>query len=340
MLPHADESETAGGPVTPAEWEPHRATWMAWPHDAVLWGDGIDRVVDEFVALCRAIAGGGGEHIELLVHETSNERYVRERLVGLDVTFHHARYGDIWLRDTAPVFVRTAARLGAVAFYFNGWGGKFEFDGDREVATAVAGLAGVEMQQLDWIGEGGALEMNGDGMCLASRSCLLSSARNPSLTERDLEQSLQAAFGVNRVVWLDANLAGDHTDGHIDTLARFVAPDTVVCAEANPADEPNAIALQQTRQALVSTDGLSVVTLPSPGRLIGEEGMPLPASYLNFYIANDVVVVPTYGSPNDEEAVDVLAGHFEGRRVIGSSACAILEGGGAFHCITQQEPRV
>ncbi len=324
----------------PAEWEPHRAAWLAWPHDKQLWGPEIARVVDEFVALCKIIASDGNERVELLVHESSDATIVREIFDGYRVEIHRARYGDIWLRDTAPVFVRRGAELAAVAFQFNGWGRKYELDGDTEVATTVAGLAGASLHRLPWVGEGGAFEMNGAGLCLASRACILSPSRNPDLSEIDIERSLRDAFGVERVVWFDPILMGDHTDGHVDTLARFVSRDTVVCARSSAHDGPNASALRETRETLQAVGGLTVVTVPSPGAVTGDDGSLLPASYLNFYIANDAVVVPTYGTEFDDQAVAVLSGCFPERRVVGSSARAILDGGGAFHCITQQEPRV
>jgi agmatine deiminase len=321
----------------PAEWEPHRATWLAWPHDRGLWGEQLEAVVGEFVALCRALADGG-ERLELIVHESIDDSSARALLDGLDVGFHGGRYGDIWLRDTAPVFVRRGARTEGVAFRFNGWGGKYLLDGDCEVAAAVAHEAGVSLRQLDWVGEGGALDFNGRGVCLASSACLLSRERNASSSHREIERSLLDAFGVIRVIWLDEVLLGDHTDGHVDTLARFVSADTVVCAEPASANDPNARALDETRRVLEAEDDVKVVAIPCAGAVADANGDPLPASYLNFYIANGVVAVPTYGCANDEEAVAGIARCFPERRTVGLSARAILEGGGAFHCITQQEP--
>jgi agmatine deiminase len=331
-------SEGAPAAMMPAEWDSHRATWLAWPHDRELWGEELEPVVAEFVALCRVIADGG-ERIELMVHESIDDGPARALLDGLDVGFHAGRYGDIWLRDTAPVFVYRGVRIEGVAFRFNGWGGKYLLDGDAEVAATIAHEAGFALRQLDWVGEGGALDFNGRGVCLASAACLLSRERNAALMRRELERSLLDAFGVVRVIWLDEVLLGDHTDGHVDTLARFVSADTVVCAEPASSNDPNAGVLDKTRRALAAAGGLNVVAVPSPGTVADANGNPLPASYLNFYIANGVVAVPTYGCANDDEAVACIARCFPDRRVVGLSARAILEGGGAFHCITQQEPR-
>lgn len=329
-------ADLRGAVEMPAEWELHRATWLAWPHDGELWGGMLARAQAEFTMLCRALVAGG-ERVELLVHETSDDAQVRASLAGLDVVIHRGRYGDIWLRDTAPVFAHGRDGLVALSCRFNGWGGKYELAGDKEVAAAVAREAGASLRRLNWVGEGGALEFNGAGICLAS-ACLAEAERNPGMGREALERSIAEAFCVDRVVWLDQILLGDHTDGHVDTLARFVNAETVVCARPAASSDPNREALEQTRRTLEEAGGFDVTVIGSPGPVHDEKGHVMPASYLNFYIANEAVLVPTYGCDADDRAVADIAALFPNRRVEGLSALAILEGGGAFHCITQQEP--
>ena len=332
----------------PAEWEHHSACWLAWPSHAHLWQENLAPAQAEFAALCLAIAEQGGEALELLVQDAAAEAQACAALgpVLAKVRFHRVSVGDIWLRDTAPIFVREGAgTLRAACFRFNGWGGKYVLPGDDQVAGRVAALSGVPARAHAWILEGGSIEADGEGTLLTTRQCLLNPNRNPGLDEAGIEAALRADLGAEKVLWLEEGLLNDHTDGHIDTLARFVAPGVVVCMEARESGDPNAATLERLAADLAAcTDAqgrrLRVVRIPSPGLLLDDEGEPMPASYVNFYLGNHSVVVPTYGTPHDEAAVAALAPLFPGRRVVGRSARAILSGGGAFHCITQQQPEV
>ncbi len=332
----------------PAEWERHSACWLAWPSHGHLWQSNLAPAQAEFAALCQAIAEDGGEPLELLVQDDYAEAEARRVLTPVlgQVRFHRVPVGDIWLRDTAPIFVKDGAgALQAACFRFNGWGGKYELPGDDQVAGRVAALSGRPSLDHDWILEGGSVEADGDGTVLTTRQCLLNPNRNPGMDQAGIEAALRADLGAEKVIWLDEGLLNDHTDGHIDTLARFVAPGVVVCMTATDPADPNAATLERIAVDLARmTDArgrqLQVLRIPSPGVLIDEAGELLPASYVNFYIGNRTVVVPTYGSVNDKAAVAALAPLFPGRRVLGRSARAILSGGGAFHCITQQQPEV
>lgn len=342
---------TSLGGRMPAEWEPHRATWAAWPSHADLWCEDLAAAQAEFTTLCRAVgssfvgrANAGGEHLEILVPEGRRRAEAQAALEGLEVRFHDVPFGDIWLRDTAPTFQTGAdGRLVAVCFRFNGWGRKYVLEGDAQVGARVAEIAGARIRRQGLVLEGGAIEVDGEGTCLTTRQCVLDPNRNPWLTEGGAAGLIREAIGVERVVWVARGLANDHTDGHIDTLARFVAPGVVVCMEPRSDDDPNRDVLREIVRALsAATDAkgrrLDVVTVPSPGAVLGRDSRPMPASYLNFYISNSAVVVPTYGAPHDDQAVAAIAACFRGRRVVGAPARAILTGGGAFHCITQQEP--
>ena len=251
-------------------------------------------------------------------------------------------FGDIWLRDTAPIFVLGPGGAAAVTFGFNGWGGKYVLEHDDGVSARIAERAGVRVFSFDRVLEGGSVDTDGQGTILTTRQCLLHPNRNPGATAPELEAMLGEALGAEKVLWLGEGLLNDHTDGHIDTLARFVRPGVVVAMRPSPGD-PNREVLDtivSDLSSMVDASGrrLEVLRIPSPGLIEGDDGRPMPASYVNFVIGNRAVVVPTYGSPHDDEAVERIGQIFPDRRAIGVPAKAILTGGGAFHCITQQEP--
>ena len=357
------------GARLPAEWEAHEGCWLAWPSHAELWEPDLSRVRGEFTALCRAIAGPqlgagaethGAERLRVLVADHTQARLAAEALEGLGATLYRVPFGDIWLRDTGPLFVcdaptkqrseastRPSAKqqgeVRAACFRFNGWGGKYVYAHDDTVAEAIATSQGSEASRFDWVLEGGAVEVDGQGTCLTTRDCLLNPNRCHGPDPQRVERRLARALGVSKVLWLSGALANDHTDGHVDTLARFVAHGVVACMEPCGSEEPNRDVLESVRRQLASARDawgrpLELVVLPSPGTVLGRSGQVMPASYLNFYIANRSLVVPTFGVPQDETALRVLEQCFPGRVVVGIGANALLEGGGAFHCITQQVP--
>ena len=326
----------------PAEWAAHKACWVAWPSHGDLWQEHLTPAQAEFVALCREIAAS--EKLEVLVLDENGKHQVEAAFHGLSFRTHLIPFGDIWLRDTAPVFLKSRSDGSPLAatFRFNGWGGKYLLPGDPEVAARVAAASHTPARAFSWILEGGSVEVDGEGTCLTTRQCLLNPNRN-GLNESAITDHLTQALGARKVLWLGDGLLNDHTDGHIDTIARFVAPGRVVCMRAQSGNDPNREVMAGIASELRGfTDAggkrLEVIEIPSPGKVIDEEGKILPASYVNFYIANESVIVPVYGSPFDEPAVKAIASLFPGRRTVGHSARAILSGGGAFHCITQQQP--
>ena len=332
----------------PAEWNHHSACWLAWPSHSHLWQENLAPAQAEFAALCVAIAEDGGEDLELLVQDAAAEAEARAALAPVlgQVHFHRVPVGDIWLRDTAPIFVKSMdGALWAACFRFNGWGGKYLLPDDDLVASRVCGLTKLPRFDHAWVLEGGSVEVDGEGTVLTPRQCLLNPNRNPGMGQMDIEAALREGLGAEKVLWLDEGLLNDHTDGHIDTLVRFAAPGVVVCMEARDPGDPNAATLDRIAADLAAfTDAkgrdLQVIRIPSPGVLADEEGEPMPASYVNFYIGNRAVVVPTYGATFDADAVAAIGRLFPDRRTVGRSARAILSGGGAFHCITQQQPEV
>ncbi|MCS6856237.1 MAG: agmatine deiminase family protein [Sandaracinaceae bacterium] len=336
----------------PAEWEAHESVWVAWPSDRKLWGeDGIEKVRQEFEALVRAISScksnqnPHAERIELLCRTEEDEIEVKKRFSCFDLRIHRLPYGDIWCRDTLPVvLVGEKGERASLLFRFNGWGEKYDLPGDREVGQKVAQRLGFPIIECALTLEGGAIESDGQGTILTTRNCLLHPKRNPGLSEKEIEKTLLENLGASKVIWLEGCLANDHTDGHIDTIVRFVAPGVVVCMEARSSEDPNRETLRSILTQLKGVRDaqgrvLEVWTIPSPGHIRGIDGSTLPASYVNFYISNCHLIVPTYGSPWDEEAVQTMQRLCTHRKVVGLSAISILEGGGAFHCITQPVPQ-
>jgi agmatine deiminase len=244
-------------------------------------------------------------------------------------------FGDIWLRDTGPIVLGSGKQRRVQGLGFNGWGGKYELEGDEDIGERLAGRAGLPFAKADWILEGGAIEGDGSGTVITTEQCLLNPNRN-TLTREQTEERLLADLGFERVVWLGSGLMNDHTDGHVDNLARFVAPGRVAIPTAAK-DDPNDAVYKDAARRLRETR-LDVVTLPSPGRITDVDGDVIPASYMNFYIGNDAVVVPQYGAANDRGAVEVVQALFPDRVAIGLRADHILTGGGSFHCISQQVP--
>ncbi len=318
----------------PAEWMRHKATWTAWPSHPELWEDNLEPARAEVAALIRAIAAG--ERVELLVADAAAEASARAMLAGLDVGFHRQKFGDIWLRDTAPLFLSSAAGPAAAAFRFNGWGGKYVLEGDAEVAGFVAYAAGVGLARHDWVLEGGAIECDGSGLCVTTEACLLNPNRNPGMDRLEVESHLRRDLGIDRVLWLGDGLANDHTDGHVDNLARFVAPRMLAIPLASDAADPNRDVYDDAAER-ARDFGLEVVRVPSPGPT-EVDGEMVPASFMNFYIANAAVIVPVYGTPHDAAGVAAIGALFPERVAVGVPANHLLTGGGSFHCITQQQP--
>ena len=322
----------------PAEWERHAACWLGFPYLAAEWPGTLDAAQAAIEELCRAIAGPGDEPVRLLVKDEAVESVAQARLGDVsNVELVRFDYGDSWLRDTAPLFGRDEAGvLGGLCFDFNGWGGKYAMPFDDTLAVRLARRVGARAVPCPVTLEGGSLELDGEGTALTTASCVLNGNRNPGLTREAFEALLKERTTVERVVWLDRGLHHDHTDGHIDMVARFCGPGRVACmvpdeSTANPA------VLERIAEELVSA-GYELVELPGPPILHDRDDAPLPASYCNFYVANAAVIVPTYEVPQDSIALARLADAFPGREVVGLSAYDLLCGGGAFHCVTQPQP--
>jgi agmatine deiminase len=320
----------------PPEWAPHHAVWIGFPSDPELWLADLKAAQAEVAQFAAAVhAGGKGEEVWLVAsHEDAGEAAAR---LAPFATVIVEPFGDIWLRDTGPVVIGSGKERRAQGFGFNGWGGKYDLPGDDTIGQRLAGRAALPFALGDWVLEGGAIEQDGSGTVVTTEQCLLNPNRNPTMTREDVEQALGRDLGFERVVWLGEGLINDHTDGHVDNLARFVAPGRLAIPTPSK-DDPNAAVYRDAARRLRQTK-LDLVTLPSPGRLTSEDGDLIPASYMNFYIGNAAVVVPQYGAPNDRAAVEVVQALFPDRVAIGLRADHVLTGGGSFHCISQQVPR-
>ncbi len=317
-----------------AEWAHHAACWTAFPSAADLWEDNLAPAQAEVAAMIRVIAES--ERVELLVNGLAAELAARDLLGSANVGFHQFGFGDIWLRDTGPLFLSSPVGHAAAAFRFNGWGGKYDLPGDDAVAAFVATTAGVPLARHDWVLEGGAIDVDGTGLAVTTEQCLLNPNRNPRMDANEIASHLRRDLGIDRQLWHGDGLEGDHTDGHVDNLARFVAPGVLAVPAPSGSDDPNADVYEDAH-ARARDFGLDVVTIPSPGRII-VDGEVVPASHMNFYIANGAVIVPTYGSAYGDAAVAAVAALFPTRKVVGLPALHVLSGGGSFHCITQQQP--
>ncbi len=325
----------------PAEWSPHREMWVGFPSDGALWLEDLAPAQAEVIALARALAGPGRERVRLMAVGEAALSAAREALGDVDgVEIVSGTFGDIWLRDTGPIFATSDT---AAAFRFNGWGGKYELPGDEAVAEQIADHAAAHLTRHDFVLEGGAIDHDGAGTIVTTRQCLLNPNRNLGWREGQAERALATSLGARKVLWLDQGLMNDHTDGHIDNLARFVAPGVVACPMAFGADDPNAAIYDKAAETLAGftdADGgkLKVVRIPSPGRIKDDEHHVVPASHMNFLITNGAVILPTYEDVASRYAVQALEALFPDRAIVALPSTALLTGGGSFHCISQQVP--
>jgi len=332
----------------PAEWEPHDAVWLSWPHNNHTFPR-LRAVEDAYFEFIRAVHTF--ERVELFVPTAVIHRKVRARLreSGADllrITLHTSEYSDVWIRDYGPTFLvnRALQKTALVHWDFNAWGGKYDEQiQDGRIPLMINRRLNLPIFTPGIVLEGGSVDVNGKGTVLTTRACLLNPNRNPDLSADQIEGKLKEYLGVEKVIWLNDGVVGDDTDGHIDDIARFVGPSTVVCAYESDIADANYPALHDNYEILrqssdQSGQPLTIVKLPMPAPVMnGDERYP--ASYTNFYIGNSVVIVPVFKDPHDAEALRILQDLFPGREVIGINARAMVEGFGTFHCGTQQQPR-
>ena len=316
------------------EWAPLEAVWIGFPSDPQLWLGDLKEAEREVAAFAEAVhANGRGEKVWLVAAHDGAAESAKKLAPFADVIVE--KFGDIWLRDTGPIILGSGKDRRAQGFGFNGWGGKYDLEGDRDVGGRLAARAALPFDKADWVLEGGAIDHDGSGCVVTTEQCLLNPNRN-NLTRDEVEERLLADLGFEQVVWLGSGLLNDHTDGHVDNLARFAAAGRVAIPRA-ASDDPNEGVYTDAGRRLREAK-LDIVMLPSPGRITDDDGDVIPASYMNFYIGNASIVVPQYGASNDRAAVDAIQALFPDRVAIGLRADHILTGGGSFHCISQQVP--
>jgi agmatine deiminase len=342
----SSKTPAALGYRMPAEWEPHAATWLSWPRrEGISFPESFDRVLPALRAMIEGLIES--ENVCINVCNGAHEAEAREVLRGVDlahITFHRIPTNEPWCRDHGPIFLKRDVdpKLAVVDWDYNAWGNKYPpFDLDEAAPTRVAEVLGLPIFYPRMVLEGGAIEVNGAGALLTTESCLLNKNRNPNLSRDEIEKRLRDFLGVREILWLGDGIAGDDTDGHIDDLARFVAEHRAVTVVEENRDDENYEPLQENLARLhgmnIGKDKIDIVILPMPKRIV-REGLRLPASYANFYIANTCVLCPTFADPSDEIALSILQKLFPTRRVIGIDCRELIWGLGTFHCLTQQQP--
>jgi len=348
VLLMTSQTPAALGYRMPAEWESHSATWLSWPRrEGISFPESFDRVLPALRAMVEALIES--EKVCINVCNGAHEAEAQSVLRGLPmerITFYRIPTNEPWCRDHGPIFLtrNRDPKLAVVDWDYNAWGNKYPpFNHDEVVPTRVAEILNVPVFYPHMILEGGSIDVNGADALLTTESCLLNKNRNPNLSRDQIEERLRDYLGVRDIFWLGEGIAGDDTDGHIDDLARFVSAQTVVAVVEEDRDDENYEPLQRNltrlRQMKIGKDKIEIVTLPMPKKIV-REGVRLPASYANFYIASSCVLVPTFDDSAEAVALSILRECFPTRRVVGINCRELIWGLGAFHCLTQQQPAV
>jgi agmatine deiminase len=331
----------------PAEWEEHDAVWIAWPHDPTTFPDRVEKVEQTYVRIVELIHES--ECVNLFVRDEHMKEKAKDLFEGANVDlgrvcFFEFDYADVWFRDYGPIFVLNEhKKIAMVHWKFNSWGEKYQEPlRDAQIPDVINRKMRLLRFEPGMVLEGGSIDVNGKGTLITTEQCLLNKNRNPQLDKKEIQKRLSDFLGVKHFVWLKRGIEGDDTDGHIDDIARFVTPSTVICVYEEDISDDNYLALKENYEILkrsVDQDGekLRVVKLPTPGT-VGDKESRLPASYANFYISNKAVLVPVFGHKNDSKALSILQELFPERKVHGVNCCDLAYGFGTIHCVTQQQP--
>ena len=323
----------------PPEWAPHQAVWVGWPYLRAEWGETFDAARTEIAAFITALALATPVKVACGSREAYGSAWLalEKDITAGRVVLHTVPAGDIWLRDTGPIFAVENGQPIGLQFQFNGWGGKFQMVGDTLTSGGLASAEQTPRRPHAFILEGGAIEWDGTGRLLTTRSCLLNPNRNTNWDISTASNALKQALNVHHIDWLETGLLNDHTDGHIDNLARFIGPGRVVCQHPSGSNDPNRERLLEIEKFLRARE-YEVITLPSPGWVQDEQGTPLPASHMNFLISNRHIFLPVFEAETGAQAAEDLGAALPTFTIVPLSARNILSGGGAFHCMTQQVP--
>ncbi|MGQ0795026.1 MAG: agmatine deiminase family protein [Nitrosopumilaceae archaeon] len=350
--PVVNESPKSLGFSMPAEWEIHDSTWLAWPHDTVTFPDRVDKVENVYLQIISILSKN--ENVNLFVTDLKMKDKVMElcKKKGIElqkINFHIHDYADVWFRDYGPIFVlnKEKKQIAFVHWVFNAWGRKYSgLIRDTQIPNVISSRLQINNFKPGMVLEGGSVDVNGRGTILTTEQCLLNKNRNPYLTKSGIEKYLMDYFGASHIIWLKGGVSGDDTDGHIDNLARFTDPQTVLCTFEEDENDENYTVLKENYEILLNSadqsgNKLNVIKVPMPSAItstVRNEKTRLPASYLNFYIANKTVLVPTYKHKNDGKAMKIIQKQFPGRKVFGIDCTDLIYGMGAIHCIMQQQP--
>jgi agmatine deiminase len=326
----------------PAEWEPHGATWLAWPHEESDWPGKFEPIAWAYADIVRHLSRVERVNILAPTADVIQHAIAMLEKTGADlnaVEFFEIATNRSWIRDYGPIFVKSPGEIAITNWKFNGWAKYDNWGADNAIPGEIQRRLRLRQFDAELVMEGGSIDVNGAGLLLTTEECLLSTeqARNPGRSRDEIESAFHEYLGIDRVLWLKRGITGDDTHGHVDDLARFVNEDTMVTVLEQDRGETNYDPLQENLEILRSLDGLSVATMPMP-RPLYFDGQRLPASYANFYIANRIVLVPSFNDPNDRIALNVLAELFPDREVLGISCLDLVLGLGALHCMTQQQP--
>jgi len=331
----------------PAEWEPQEAVILSWPHNSETWPNNLPQVRQTYAKIISEITDH--QDVWLLVKNAQEETAVKNYLIlqsalNNRVKFFQVPTHDAWVRDYGPIYVVNDKSRLATDWLFNGWGDKYDagYFLDSDVPKKISKITGENIRSLDFILEGGSIDVNGEGVLITSKNCLLNTNRNQKYSQKQIEVILSENLGVKKIIWVDGEIKGDDTDGHIDDAARFVNKNTIACIyEENSSDENHAEISKIYKSLKNQTDHkgipLNIVKLPMPNPVY-DGGLRLPASYANFLITNKKVLVPTYNCPNDKDAINILQQHFPTRRVVGIDGTNLVSGFGSIHCLSQQVP--
>ncbi len=339
----------------PAEWEKHYGTWLTYPHNKETFFERLDGAKNTFVKLVKFISESEIVHIN--VNDDNEEKELIQKLKGVNADFKNIRIhkiptNDSWCRDYSGIFLRNRKTKETVIadFKFNSWGGKYPFELDNQLPKKQERILNLKRIEIDMVLEGGSIDVNGKGLLITTESCLLNKNRNPDMSKEEIEKILKIVFGVEKIFWLKEGIVGDDTDGHIDDITRFVNENTLITAvEKNKNDENYEILSENYKRLKTFKDlngnPLNIITIPMPPPIYykfpwDKEPSRLPASYANFYITNKYVIVPTFNVDEDKEAIGILENVFKDRKVIGLNATDIILGLGAYHCLTQQIPKI
>jgi agmatine deiminase len=336
-------------PRLPAEWEPQDAILLAWPHKNTGWADRLDELEQLYEALVSVICDYAD--VVIALPEAMMES-VRLRLEAMEIPleyvyFYAVETNDTWARDFGPITIQTDAGMRLLDFKFNAWGSKYSFELDNQTSKKMFDLGAfpsADFESIDFVLEGGSIESDGQGTLLATSSCLLNKNRNPNLSKDDVENTLKELLGVQKINWLNAgHLAGDDTDGHVDVLARICPNNTIIYTACDDENDEHYLSLKNMEQELITMTNANgqpyrLLPLPWPGVHLSDKDERMPASYANFLIVNEAVLVPIYDALSDEDALEVVSQAFSGYEIFGIPCLSLIERGGSLHCITMQLP--